>query len=152
MKKTGVVHFRTIDRGEYTNIDNNTILTRDIGDKFGELFQYIAERRQKDTSDELFIPDNDREYKEVSHTSFLECALSFEGEYDRTQETKAETNSEFQQIKQLANDVVINESCRLVHQDESDDLREELLEYIKNCFQSDVEELKEQQTSRKKKG
>lgn len=150
-EKTGVVHFRTIDRGEYTNIDNNTILTRDIGDKFGELFQYIAERRQKDTSDELFIPDNDREYKEVSHTSFLECALSFEGEYDRTQETKAETNSEFQQIKQLANDVVINESCRLVHQDESDDLREELLEYIKNCFQSDVEELKEQQTSRKKK-
>ena len=92
----------------------------------------------------MFIPDNDREYKEVSHTSFLECALSFEGEYDRTQETKAETNSEFQQIKQLANDVVINESCRLVHQDESDDLREELLEYIKNCFQSDVEELKEQ--------
>lgn len=150
-EKTGIVHFRTIDRGEYTNTDMNTILTRDIGDKFGELFQYIAERRQRDTSDELFVPDNDREYKEVSHTSFLECALSFEGEYDRTQETKTETNTEFQQIKQLANDVVINESCKLVHQDESDDLREELLEYIKNRFQSDAEELKEQQTSRKKK-
>ena len=69
----------------------NTILTRDIGDKFGELFQYIAERRQRDTSDELFVPDNDTEYKDLTHTSFLECALSFEGEYDRTQETKMET-------------------------------------------------------------
>lgn len=150
-EKTGVVYFRTIDRGEYTNTDDNTILTRDVGDKFGELFQYVAERRQRDTSDELFVPDNDREYREVNHTSFLECALSFEGEYDRTQETKTETNAEFQQIKQLANDVVINESCKLVDQDESDDLREELLEYIKNRFQSDAEELKEQQTSRKKK-
>ncbi len=150
-EKTGVVHFRTIDRGEYTNIDTNTILTRDIGDKFGELFQYIAERRQRDTSDELFVPDNDREYKEVSHTSFLECALSFEGEYDRTQETKTETSPEFQQIKQLANDVVINESCKLVDQDETDILRGELLEHIKKGFQSAAEELSEQQTSRKKK-
>ena len=150
-EKTGVVYFRTIDRGEYTNTDNNTILTRDIGDKFGDLFQYVAERRQRDTSDELFVPDNDRDYREVNHTSFLECALSFEGEYDRTQETKTETNTEFQQTKQLANDVVINESCRLINQDESDALREELLEYIKNGFQNGIQELKEQQTSRKKK-
>jgi len=150
-EKTGIVHFRTIDRGEYTNTDLNTILTRDIGDKFGELFQYIAERRKRDTSDELFVPDNDRKYEEVSHTSFLECALSFEGEYDRTQETKKETNAEFQQIKQLANDVVINESCKLVDQDESDILRGELLEYIKTGLQSASEELSEQQTSRKKK-
>lgn len=40
-EKTGVVHFKTIDRGEYTNIDINTILTRDIGDKFGELFNIL---------------------------------------------------------------------------------------------------------------
>lgn len=151
IEKTGIVYFRTIDRGEYTNSDLNTILTRDIGDKFGELFQYIAERRQRDTSDELFVPDNDTEYKELSHTSFLECALSFEGEYDRTQETKIETNAEFQQIKQLANDVVVDESCKLVDQEESDSLKEELLEYIKKRFESAAEELKEQQTSRKKK-
>ena len=151
IEKTGIVYFRTIDRGEYTNSDLNTILTRDIGDKFGELFQYIAERRQRDTSDELFVPDNDTEYEELSHTSFLECALSFEGEYDRTQETKIETNAEFQQIKQLANDVVVDESCKLVDQEESDSLKEELLEYIKKRFESAAEELKEQQTSRKKK-
>lgn len=150
-EKTGIVHFRTIDRGEYTNIDMNTILTRDIGDKFGELFQYIAERRQRDTSDELFVPDNDTEYKELSHTSFLECALSFEGEYDRTQETKMETNAVFQQIKQLANEIVINESCKLADQDESDVLRGELLECIRKSFQSAAEELGEQQTSGKKK-
>ena len=129
----------------------NTILTRDIGDKFGELFQYIAERRQRDTSDELFVPDNDTEYKELSHTSFLECALSFEGEYDRTQETKMETNAVFQQIKQLANEIVINESCKLADQDESDVLRGELLECIRKSFQSAAEELGEQQTSGKKK-
>ncbi len=150
-EKTGIVHFTTIDRGEYTNSDLNTILARDIGDKFGELFQYIAERRQGDTSDELLVPDNDKEYEKVSHTSFLECALSFEGEYDRTQETKMETNAEFQQIKQLANDVVISESCKLVDQDESDSLRGELLGYIKKNFQSAAEELEEQQTSKKKK-
>lgn len=150
-EKTGIVYIRTIDRGEYTNIDLNTILTRDIGDKFGELFQYIAERRKRETSDELFVPDNDEENEELSHTSFLECALSFEGEYDRTQESKMETNVEFQQIKQLANEVVINESCKLVDQDESGILRGELLECIKKSFRSAAEELEEQQTSRKKK-
>ena len=74
----------------------------------------------------------------------MECALSFEGEYDRTQETKIETNAEFQQIKQLANDVVVDESCKLVDQEESDSLKEELLEYIKKRFESAAEELKEQ--------
>lgn len=150
-EQTGIVYFKMVDRGEYTNSILNTILTRDIGDKFGELFQYIAERRQRDTSDELFVPDNDEKYKELSHISFLECALSFEGEYDRTQETKMATNTEFQQIKQLANDVVIDESCKLLDQEERDSLKEELLEYIKRGFESTVEELKEQQTSRKKK-
>ena len=47
--------------------------------------------------------------------------------------------------------MVVDESCKLVDQEESDSLKEELLEYIKKRFESAAEELKEQQTSRKKK-
>lgn len=46
---------------------------------------------------------------------------------------------------------MVDESCKLVDQEESDSLKEELLEYIKKRFESAAEELKEQQTSRKKK-
>lgn len=146
-EQTGVVHIGTLDRGEYTNTELNTILAEDIKDKFGELFQYIAERRQRDTSDELFIPDNDKAYKSVTHTSFLECALSFEGEYDRTQETKTNTNVKFQQVKQNVIDITISEACKLA----GDDVKEKLLSNINESFQSSIEEMTEGQSGKAKK-
>lgn len=147
--KTGVVYFRTINRGEYTNTELNTITAEDIGDKFGEVFQYIAERRKGNTSDELLIPNNDKEFKEITHTSFLECALSFEGEYDRTQETKTATNEKFQDVKQLAINITINETCKMV--EEADGIKAELLEFIKNGFTSEIEKMTEQMSNNQTK-
>lgn len=142
-KQSGIVHIGTVDRGEYTNTERNTIVVEDIDEKFGELFQYIAERRQKDTSDELFFPDNDKAYKDVTHTSFLECALSFEGEYDRTQETKTEINAKFRQVKELAINVTVDETCKLAG-DEDDNIKIELLEFITNGFQASIGEIVQQ--------
>ena len=49
IEKTGIVYFRTIDRGEYTNSDLNTILTR-VVEKFGlerMMVEYLLTTKDK---------------------------------------------------------------------------------------------------------
>lgn len=149
--KTGNVHIKTEGKVEYTNTENNSIIWSDIGDDISSLFGYIAERRNKNTSDELFIPSNDKEYKYIGHTTFLQCALTFEGEYDRTQATKSETNLQFKQVKEVAQNASVSAVCELLdNNDEQLELQEKLLEEIRNKFCQRIEELKEEQTSNAK--
>lgn len=150
-EETGIVNIIGKNRGEYLNTETNTILEEDINSSLGELFSYVAARRQGDCTDDLFVPDNDAEYNEVSHTRFLECALSFEGEYDRTQETKTETNNCFSRVKQNAMDVVVEASKIFVSDEEKQSVEKELLELVNSNFQVVMEELREQESSRKNK-
>ncbi len=146
----GVVKIFSKSKEPYFNTDRNTITIDEVGENFGKLFVHIIDRREQRTTDDIFIPQNDQEFRTVSYTSFLECALSFEGEFDRTQKTKAEIEPVFNQVKELAISSVAIGECELLTNDE-ELLKKELLELTKKYFKNEVEVICDEKSKTKAK-
>ena len=87
---------------EYKNTDLNSITFEDMDISASKLFEYIASRRLNEVvTDDMYTPMSDSDYKMVSYPSFLSCALSFEGEYNRCYPNqKVNTNTLFLQVKE----------------------------------------------------
>lgn len=113
------------------------VTLEDLGEDFGRLFHSIASRRPNGILDDLFIPEDETDYVTVNPTSFLSCALSFEGEYDRTEPRKTDCNQQFKQVKELAADTVIHHAAKCAGLDEAE-LKKQLLCAIEKDFDGKI--------------
>lgn len=118
----------------------SSVTLDDLGNNLGSLFANIASRRGREIFDDIFIPEDESDYSSVSHTSFLSCALSFEGEYDRTQPTKEETNNVFRDVKEIACDAVISSTATITGIPEAD-VRVLLIDGVERDINARITEL-----------
>lgn len=110
-EKISECHFFVKSEEEQFKENNSkVILYEDVREHISVLMQNVAMRRENDINDALWIPIDDKSSKEVSHSTFLNTALSFEGEYVRVfPDSKCETNELFAEIKKHLLEVVDSE-------------------------------------------
>lgn len=127
-----------------------TVTLNDLGDNLGCLFSKIAARRKDKIFDNLFIPEGQSDYLSVSHSSFLACALSFEGEYDRLEPMKEEQNSDFKQVKEIAYDSVVSSASTMTGIEETE-IRATLLDGFEKALKAQTSNLLDGKSNTKKK-
>lgn len=128
----------------------NSVKPKDLGDSWGNLFRNIASRRKNAIFDDLFVPEDDADYSTVSHSVFFSCALSFEGEYDRTQPTKEGTNELFRQVKGTVSDALFSSTAAVTEIAEAD-VRSVLLEEFDRRADENIECLLTDQSKSKQR-
>lgn len=102
--------FMKNEEDQFKENNAKVILYEDVREHISLLMQNIAMRRRNDINDALWIPLDDKSSKEINHSTFLNTALSFEGEYTRVfPDTKCETNALFAEIKNHLLEVIGNE-------------------------------------------
>lgn len=113
-KKTAKVVIRSNKKEDMLYEDQMFLVTlSDLGEDLGRLFSSIARRRPDGIMDDLFIPEDKRDYAMVSPSKFLSCALSFEGEHGRSQPSKADTNESFDWAKRALADAITDSALAL---------------------------------------
>jgi len=85
---------------EYKGNDRNVITYDEVEGSISSFFEHVTSRRLKGIVDDLYIPETDLDAQKVSYASFLSCALSFEGEYNRRfPNEKSNSNPLFSLVK-----------------------------------------------------
>lgn len=83
-------------------MSQTAITYEDVEANFAKFLENILTRRSRKFEDNLFIPLDIKDSKVVTHSRFLDTALSFEGQYTKMfSNIKSSTNQIFAEIKQL---------------------------------------------------
>lgn len=86
----------------FSKNQKSVITYEDVQPHFDKFLETIFIRRSRKFEDSLFIPLDDKDAKRVTHSRFLDTALSFEGQYTKMfPDIKSNSNLMFAEIKQL---------------------------------------------------
>lgn len=95
------VYVNAEDNGEYDRNENNSIISEDCNQYWGDLFKVVALRRTQKIYDNFYIPRNSKEASSVTYEKYLACALSLESEYERLYPSKKIDNKSYADVHNL---------------------------------------------------
>ena len=101
-KRKAICKFVIPEYKRLLSMSQTAITYEDVEANFAKFLENILTRRSRKFEDNLFIPLDIKDSKVVTHSRFLDTALSFEGQYTKMfSNIKSSTNQIFAEIKQL---------------------------------------------------